>query len=231
MIESVKWYIDTWMKAMLRPVLFYQELPEGSWSEAPLRFVIATGWIMSFAITLSVFVMMYVPTGFELISGIKGRELIIVMPVLLLMGFVFFIMTILIVAAFVVAALLALLSAVAGVLNFLLILLGGSGNLNETMKAVFYSGGIFLVGVFTVLLAVLVKWHALSFNDWMTGESTLFYTAAIYIYGLWSIAGKKTHDVPRWKAFLAAIFPFLLMVVFNIVFAAKILPKFSRFIL
>ncbi|MFC1559606.1 YIP1 family protein [Candidatus Margulisiibacteriota bacterium] len=230
MINLAKAYLDVWWKVMLRPIFFFQDMPEGKWSEAALTFMLATSWILSFGITLAIFIIMYIPTGLNLIEGLKGRELVLATPVLLLMGVVFFIMTILIVALFVIAVLLALSFAVAGILNALLILLGGASNFSETLKAVFYSNAIFLMGLFTVLFAVMVKWQVLSFDDWLVGESTLFYASAVYLYGLWSIAGKKVHGVSRWKAFLAAVFPFLVLVIVNIFLSMKVLPKIETWI-
>lgn len=230
MMDNLKQYMDTWWKIVMKPILFYQDMPKDVWSGAPLTFVLITSWVISFFMTFSVFVIMYIPTGFSLIEGIKGRGLIIVTPVLLLMGLVFFIMTILIIAGFVIGALLGLLFAVAGVLNFLLLLLGGNSNFYETLKAVFYSSSIFLVAILTILLMMPVKWHLISFDNWIVGEKMLFYTAAVYIYGLWSIAGRKLHGVSRWQAFLAAVFPLILLIIINIVLAGKILPKVGTWI-
>lgn len=230
MIDNLKQYIDTWWKVIMKPVLFYQDMPKDNWSEAPLSFVLLTGWIISFIITSSVFIIMYIPTGLNLIEGIKGRGLLIVAPVILLMGAVFFILTILIVAGLVIGALLGLFFAIAGMLNFLLVLLGGNSDFFEMLKAMFYSSSIFLVTVVTVLLTIMVKWKLLAFNDWIVGENLLFYSTAVYIYGLWSIAGRKVHGVSRWRAFLAAVFPLILLIIFNIVVTIKILPKVGTWI-
>jgi uncharacterized membrane protein len=74
---------------------------------------------------------------------------------------------------------------------------------------------------------ISVKYKMMTFADWITGERVVFYCASVYLYGLFSILGKKTHNVPRWKAFLAATIPFIVLVLFNVILSAKVLPKLA----
>ena len=212
---------------MLRPILFYQDMPKGSWKEYPLSFALITGWIMAFFLTLVFFINNYLPTGLSLIEGIQGQKLLIVVPVLLVMAFAFFAMTTLIIGGIMIGAILGLLFFCAAVLNFLLILLGGTGNFFEVLKASLYASAVMLAGLLNIILMISVKYKLMSFSDWITGERVVFYCASVYLFGLFSILGRKTHNVPRWKAFLAATIPFIILVLINVLLSAKILPKLA----
>lgn len=223
----MNWYLDTLNRIILKPILFYQDMPKGKWHEDPLSFAMVTGWILAFALTLVFFINSYLPTGLSLIEGIQGPKMIIVIPVLAVMGFAFFAMTVLIVGGILIGAILGLLFFCAAVLNLLLILLGGKGNIFEVGKASLYSSAVMLAGLLNILLMLPVKLKMLTFADWITGERVVFYCAAVYLYGLFSILGRKTHNVPRWKAFLAATVPFIALVLINIILSAKVLPKLA----
>jgi len=221
----VNWYIERLIGIILRPIFFFQDMPGGSWQEDSLSFALVTGWILSFILTFVIFVNSYIPTGLSLIEGIYGKRLIIVLPVLLIMGFVFFAMSLLIIAGIMIIAIIALFMVCAAILNFLLVLLGGTGNVFEVIKASFYATAAVLAGVINILSMILVKYKVMSIENWITGERVIFYLTSVFLYGMFSIIGRKTHKVSRAKAFLAATIPFILLVLFNIVFSAKVLPK------
>jgi Yip1 domain len=223
----LNWYLDTLYKILVKPILFYQDMPKGKWRDDALSFEMVTGWILAFAVTVVFFINSYLPTGLSLIEGIQGRKLLIVVPVLTVMGFAFFAMTVLIVGGIFVVAIFGLLFVCAAVLNFLLILLGGKGNLFDVVKASLYSSACLLASLLNIVLMLLVKFKLMSFSVWITGERVIFYCVCVYLYGLFSILGRKTHNVPKWKAFLAATVPFIILVLMNIVLSGKILPKLS----
>jgi len=223
----LSWYFDTLYKIIVKPILFYQDMPKGSWKEDSLSFTLVTGWILAFSLTLVVFINNYLPTGLSLIDGIQGQKLIIVIPVLAIMGFAFFAMTVLIVGGMVIGSLLALFFSCAAVLNFLLMLLGGKGNVFDVVKASLYSSCVLLAGLLNIFLMLVVKYKLMTFSDWINGERVIYYCACVYLYGLFSILGRKTHSVPRWKAFLAATVPFIVLVLINVVLSSKILPKLA----
>ena len=223
----MNWYLENLNKIMLRPILFYQDMPKGSWKEYPLSFALITGWIMAFFLTSVFFINNYLPTGLSLIEGIQGQKLLIVVPVLLVMAFAFFAMTTLIIGGIMIGAILGLMFFCAAVLNFLLILLGGTGNFFEVLKASLYASAVMLAGLLNIILMISVKYKLMSLSDWITGERVVFYCASVYLFGLFSILGRKTHNVPRWKAFLAATIPFIILVLINVLLSAKILPKLA----
>ena len=226
----MNWYFDDLYKIIVKPILFYQEMPKGDWREEPLSFALVTGWILSFALTFVILFNNYLPTGLSLIEGIQGGKLIIVVPVLAVMGFAFFAMTVLILGGIIAIAVLGLLVSCAAVLNFLLILLGGKGHIFEVVKATLYSSAAMLSVLVNIFLMIAVKYKLMAFSIWVTGERVIFYCACVYLYGLFSILGRKVHKVPKWKAFLAATVPFIFLVLVNIIISAKILPKLAGMI-
>ncbi len=223
----MNWYLDTFNRIIFKPILFYQDMPKGSWHEDSLSFSMVTGWILAFVLTIVFFINSYLPTGLSLIEGVQGQKMIIVVPVLAIMGSAFFAMTVLIVGGILIGAVLGLLFFCAAVLNLLLILLGGKGSFFEVAKAMLYSSCVLLAGLINILLMLAVKQKMMAFSDWITGERVVFYCAAVFLYGLFSILGRKTHNVPRWKAFLAATVPFIVLVLINIILSAKVLPKLA----
>jgi hypothetical protein len=202
-------------------------MPKGKWREDALSFAMVTGWILAFALTVVFFINSYLPTGLSLIEGIQGHKLIIVVPVLAVMAFAFFAMTVLIVGGVFIGAIIGLFFVCAAILNFLLILLGGKGNLFEVVKASLYASACLLASLLNIFLMLTVKFKLMTFSNWIAGERVIFYCVCVYLYGLFSILGRKTHNVPRWKAFLAATVPFIILVLINIVLSGKVLPKLA----
>ncbi len=202
-------------------------MPKGTWSEDSLSFALVTGWILSFCFTLVVFVDSYLPTGLTLIDGIYGKKLIIAFPVLAVMGVAFFLMTLFIVAGLLIIGILGLYGVCAAALNFLLVLLGGNGNIYEVGKAVLYSAAATIAGSFNILIMMLVKYKIVSMPVWILLEKFVFYLVCLYLFGAFTVIGEKTHNLPRWRALLAAAVPFVMLVLFNIVFSAKVLPKLA----
>lgn len=221
----MNWYLETLNTLIVRPILFYQRMPKGTWRDDSLSFAMITGWIISITLTAVFFINSYIPTGLSLIEGIPQSKLIIIIPVLSVMGVAFFAMTALILGGIFICALVGLMFFCAAILNILLLLLGGKGNFAEVFKASLFACGVFLTGLLNILLMILVKHKIMSFSDWINGERVIFYCSAVFIYGLFSILGRKTHNLPKWKAFLAASIPFIILVALNIILSAKVLPK------
>ena len=231
MIGSIKWYSKTWWTIMARPVLFYTLMPEGLAYGEALTFAGATSWILSFVLTLAIFAVKFIEIGLYLIEKLSLWERLLTSPVMLVFSFVFFAMTVLIVGGFALAAIVGALYVFGSILHFVLRLLGGKGSFSETIKASFYSGAVFLLAALPVCLAVLTKYKIITMWQLSAVENMVYYIACVYIYGLWSIAGKKVHDVPRWKAALAAALPFAILIFFGVLFHSKVFPKLDRFLI
>jgi hypothetical protein len=204
-------------------------MPRSSWHEDSLTFGLITGWILTFTITLIIFINNYLPTGISLIDGIYGQKLLLALPVLLVMGFAFFMMTLLIIGFIFIGGILILLFLCSATLNVLLLLLGGNGNIYDVVKSILFSSGIFIAGAVNVALLILVKHKLISIDIWILFERIIYYIIAIFLMYLFTIIGENTHKLPRWRAVLAAAVPFAILVLINIVFSAKILPKLVGF--
>ena len=155
-------FIDNLLTLIMAPTRFFNEVPAKNWNEEPLTFTMICAWVLSFTLTLVVLVNSYIPTGFSLISGVAGKKLFIVLPVLFVMGLAFFIMTLLIVAGIFTIALVSLAVFCAAVLNFLFLLLGGTGNMMDVFKTTLYCNGLVLAGLINILLMIPVKFERIS---------------------------------------------------------------------
>ncbi len=227
----IKWYADLWQKIIARPILFYTVMPREDWKEEPLTFITLSSWILGLALTIAIFITQYVPIGKYLLEGLSGVQLVIVSPVTVTLAFVFFAMTYIIVGGFLMGALIFLLVVCGAIEHYILKLIGGKGDLKIMINAFFYSGAVFIFGLLPSLLAILTKWHFLNFWQFRISENLIYYFSCLYIYGLWSIAGRKIHDVPRWKAFVGAVIPVLILVAINVVLSSKILPRIENLFL
>lgn len=210
---------------MGRPIFFYVKMPEGQWSEEPLTFAAASAWIFAFGVTITVFFTQYLPTGLTLLEGLTPLKLLIVSPVVLVIASVFFGMTVLVIGGIMMVLVLGILYGVGVLIHFTLRIMGGKGNFFEMIKGAFYSGAAFLFGLIPCIIAIFAKYKLISFWQFQMSENIVYYIACIYIYGLWAIAGKKIHDVPRWKAFVGALLPLIVLVLVQIFLNAKIFPR------
>jgi hypothetical protein len=231
MMGKAKWYLETWYTVMVRPILFYTFLPEGAWHGEALTFAGATSWVLSFFLTFAIFLIKFIQIGLYLIENLTLWERVLTSPIMIVFAFVFFAMTTLIIGGFILAGILGALWGFAVVLHFVLKLLGGRGTLFETVKALLYSSAVFLVVLIPILFAILTKYRVVEMWQLSSLENVVYYFACIYIFGLWSIAGKKVHDVPRWKAFLAATLPFAILIFFGVLFHSKVFPKLAGFLI
>jgi hypothetical protein len=62
------------------------------------------------------------------------------------------------------------------------------------------------------------------------GFGFIYFLVLIYVYGLWAVAGRKTYGVPKWKAFLGAIVPIIILLIFGVLFDKIALPKLEPWI-
>ena len=223
-------FLDDLLTVIFAPNRFFADISAKSWNEEPLTFTMICSWILAIALTLVVLVNSYIPTGINLISGVAGKKLFIVLPVLLVMGVAFFLMTLLIIAGILTIALVSLALFCAAVLNFLFMLLGGSGNMMDVFKSTLYSNAVILAGLINIVLMVPVKFHLFPVGYWILGEKVIFLIALLYLFVLFAAAGAVTHKLSRWKAFLASTVPFVVLLLANMIFASKILPKLVGFL-
>ena len=228
--KVMDWYLNTWWSIMARPIYFFTNIPKGLWQEEALSFAGYTAWFISFFLAIAVFIVQQVPIGLRLTEGASLKQIIIASPVLIVFSSAFFAMTLLIVGGVMLGVVIGGLYVAGAVLHTVLKLLGGKGSLHQMIKASLYSGASLTAFIIPVVFAILIKAHLTQLWQLYTLENIVYYGVCLYIYGLWSIAGRKVHDVPKWKAFLAAILPLAVLVLFGVVFHAKVFPKVDKFL-
>ncbi|OGC12262.1 hypothetical protein A3K48_07395 [candidate division WOR-1 bacterium RIFOXYA12_FULL_52_29] len=218
MINMLRWYWKTWWQVMARPIYFYVKLKEESWKEKAYSFFLVSAWLVAFAMTAAVFFFQYLPIGATLIEGISGYKLLVIMPVMLTLAFVFFLITFFILAGLLVVSLTAAFFALAYLLHYIYLVLGGRGNVERALQAVFY-GSAFIVGAWLiVIIAFLTHFGFLSFELFRVGFNFIFVLLIVYAYGLLAVIGRRVYGVPKWKAFAGALVPFFLLLIFAFAF-------------
>jgi len=230
MNKVIKDYWDNCYAIIVRPIYFYTKLKDESWKEASLTFLLQTSWILGFLATIVVFILQYLSVGGALLEGISGFKIIIILPVLLALIFVFFLITFLILGGLFAFSFFLLLCLVSIILHYTYLFLGGKGNLNRTLISSLYSGAVLLAGAFVFVLMIFTKYGGLDFSLFRVGYNFIYFLMLLYIYGLWAIAGRKTYGISRTKAFLGAAVPIIVLLIFGVLFDKIALSKLQPWI-
>jgi len=230
MQKQIKWFLDIWWTVIIRPIYFYTKLKEEDWREKALTFFLINSWILAVVATLVIFIVQYVPIGSTLVEGLSGFKFVLILPVLLTLAFVFFLITVLILAGMFASAFFVLFYLAGYLLHYTYVILGGKGSLNRMLQSMFYSSAAITFGVIVLFLMILTGFGILDFSLFRVGLGFIYFLILLYIYGLWAVAGRKTYGVPRWKAFLGAVIPVIILLIFGIVFDKIALPKLEPWI-
>ncbi len=229
-INIIKNYLSTWWTVIVRPIYFYTKLKEENWQEDSLTFFLATVWLLSAVATATVFVIQYIPIGGTLVDGISGFKFIIILPVLITLAAVFFAITLLILGGIFVSVFFVMLFFVGVLLHYTYLCLGGRGTLNRIMQSLFYSSAVFLGGILIFLLMIFAGSGGLSFGLFRVGYNVFYFFMLLYVYGIWAIAGRKVYGVSKWKAFIGALIPIILLLIFGVLFDKIALLKIQPWI-
>jgi len=226
----IKWYLANWWTIIAQPIYFYTKLKEESWKEKSLTFLLVSSWLLAFFVTAVIFVIQYIPIGSTLIEGIAGFKFLIILPVLITLAFVFFMITFLISGGVLTVLFGAMFYAVGFILHYVYLILGGKGNFNRMLQDSFYSSAVVLAGLFPIFFAILVRYKLLDFSLFRVGYNLIYGLTLLYVYGLWAVAGRKAYGVPKWKAFVGAIAPIVLLLIIGIAFDKIALSKLESWI-
>ncbi|MFH1618194.1 MAG: hypothetical protein ABIJ26_03940 [Candidatus Margulisiibacteriota bacterium] len=226
----LKWYFDTWCKIMFRPIYFFTLMPEGEWTEEPVSFAAISSWIVAAVLSCVIFITQYIPIGVTLVGGISGMKFLIIFPVLLLLSFMFFLITFVISGGMLMVAFFCLFYALGYILHYALKFAGGKGRLADTVKSSFYSSGVVVFGVIPLILAMIVKRDILTFGFFMVGYNIIYFMAALYYYGLISIAVKKCEHLSKGKALVFGVLPLAVFVLLGIFVNKYLLPAIEPFL-
>ena len=224
------WFCSTWWVIILRPIYFYTVFAEEDWREKALTFLFVNSWILAAATALFVFFVQYVPIGKTLVGGVSGFKFVLILPVLIALAAVFFLITALILGGFFIGAFFVMFYAVSACLHYVYIMLGGKGHLNKMLQYVFYSSAVLAFGLLIILLMFLTSYGLLDFTLFRTGFIIVYGLISIYVYGLWAIAGRKTYGVSKTKAFIGALLPVIILLIFGVLFDKIALPVLQPWI-
>jgi hypothetical protein len=212
-------YFGTWWAIIARPILFYTKLKEESWQEGSLTFFLITAWLLSFISALAIFIILWLPTGATLVTGISGYKFLFIVPVLLTQAFAIFMITFSILGGLLTLGFGAAFIALAYILHYVYGLLGGKKvKPNRMVQSLLYSSAVLLFFSAAALFAILTRYNLLELSLFKVGFNIVFVFLAVYVYGLWAVAGRKAYGLPKWKAFAGALVPVLLLLIFLFIF-------------
>ena len=214
----LKTYFDTWFTVMARPILFFARLKEEAWQEQSLTFLLSGTWLLAVVMALGIFLVQFLPIGSTLLVEVTGWKLLLVAPVILTLGLVFYLITLLILGGLLVLGVGCAFYMLGVLLHGLGMLARGKGSLNRMVQSSFYSSAIILSGIFPVILAVLTRYGLLELSLFRVGFNLVVGLTAIFAYGLWAVALRKNYGVGKWQAFTAALVPALGLLIFLLAF-------------
>jgi hypothetical protein len=93
-----------------------------------------------------------------------------------------------------------------------------------------YSSAVLLPLVLVMSLAVLTKYGGLSFELFKVGLNFLAFLLTLFAYGLWAIACRKVYNLPKSRAFLCALAPVVMLLIFVFIFDKIALSKLQSWI-
>jgi hypothetical protein len=143
---------------------------------------------------------------------------VIILPVLVTLGLAFFMITFLIVGGLLVMLFGAAFIALGYILHYVYKPFGGKGSLNRMVQSSLYSSAVILFLVLPALFGVMTRYGWLELSLFKVGFNIVYVFIAVYVYGLWAVAARKTYGVARWQAFAGALVPVFLMLIFGFIF-------------
>ena len=230
MIKALKEYFVEWWIIIARPILFYTKLKEESWKEQSLTFLLFSSWILAAAFSLAIFIVQYLPIGATLVTGIIGFKFLLITPVILTLSFAFYMITLLIVGGVLSILFGAAFYAIGFILHYIYLAFGGQGRLNRMIQSSFYSSAVVLFLALPAAFAVVTRYGWLELSLFAVGFNIVYVFIAVYVYGLWAVAGRKTYGVAKWRAFAGALVPVVLLLIFGFIFDKIGLRKLEAWI-
>lgn len=225
MINKLNWYFEIFWEVVSAPILFYTILEKESWKEKALNFLVISSWILSFFITVTVFIIQIYPIGKTLFEGVTGLKFLLVAPVVLAVALMFFMIVFMILGGFALFFWYIAFYVLGLLLHLISKRLGGEGDLSNMLQAVFYASAVLLFFIIPLFFAVLVDRGVLSYDMFRVGYNLVYFLTCLFIYGLLSITLRKVGGHSKLKSFLIALVPFIILILFGIGFDLKGLEK------
>lgn len=224
MITLIRKYLRDFKQVLFNPAGFFAGR-DSCWDEKPFTFAVFSAWIFALGLAIFIFFQQYVPLGQYLVEGISGLKFLIILPVLILVGLVFFGITFIILGAFLMLAWVLGY----GFLGFLLLniarLLGGKGDIREITSAFFYSSGLLDFLLLVLILASFLQKGLIPVNLFILGFNIIFFTVVLYSLYIWSIILRRFCLLSGFKLGMVFLFLVLIVLAKSFVLNKLILPK------
>ncbi|MBI5700955.1 hypothetical protein HZC34_03785 [Candidatus Saganbacteria bacterium] len=232
-------YLNDLAKMIFRPILFFTVIPEGKWYDKPASFAGFTSALLSFVLASVIFVTQFMPIGSTMFEKVQPSKIIIASPVMAVLGLMFFAMTFALLFGLLLVILLILSATIGSLLfsaSFVLfskhestVGINNEGFLKD-IKASLYSSGSMAVFILPILMILLTKSSRMDFTNFKIGYNMLYSFWVLYMYGILAIIARKNHDLPKWKAFAAALLPIIFLILVGVVVSKVVLIKISSMI-
>ncbi|HTY12865.1 MAG TPA: hypothetical protein VMD02_01610 [Candidatus Omnitrophota bacterium] len=226
-----KKYLGLFNLVLMRPVLFFTKLPSGNWKEEPVLFCGVVAWVIAFFVSCVVFINQMLPIGLTIWVEVTGWKLVLVAPVAVVLSFMFFIMVYAVMGMVLTGLLLGLFYVLGWLLHFGGRMMGGLSDYTLSLKASFYSSAAALILIIPVLTVIFSKQGLVDFTNFKIGYNIVYSLFVVYLYGLMAIASRKIQGIERWEAFVAALLPAAVLVLFGIVMSVAILGKLQNWVI
>jgi hypothetical protein len=229
-IKGLKEYFAVWWKIMARPIYFYTFMEKGDWKDRSITFALTGCWILAAAFSAAAFVVQLVWIILGLTSGITGIKFLIILPVFAALCSMFLLMIFLLAGTIFSAVFFAGLFFLALLNDLVFKRCCGKSDINESIKSFFYSSAAIAFLVLIIIMAVFVKYKALSFQNFVAGSNIAMFAAAVYVWGLWSISSRKLYKTGKLISVFLTLIPVILMILLILVAGHKFLPALERWI-
>jgi hypothetical protein len=110
-------------------------------------------------------------------------------------------------------------------------LMGGKADLYQSIKASYYSSATSLLMILVAIMAIFSKRGLMDFTNFKIGYNIIYSFFVLYLYGIMAIASRKTHGVERWKAFVAALVPIVLLIVAGLAVNLVLINKIQNWVI
>ncbi len=231
MIKTMRWYFQSWIEIVLRPIYFFTFMEKGNVSKESFSYMLISSWLFSAVLSFLVFVIVLLPMYWVLVANLAFNKFLTVLPVFFLLCFMFYCLILLILGGVMIGAIFVFFTVMAALQDFVMTkILGEKGEIKETIKSFYYSTSVLFSGILISSIALLTKYGYISGENFAAGTNIVMYLSAVYLWGLWSIATKKVYNTTRSKAIWGTLIAVLLVVSLLVLVSLKFIPILERWI-
>ncbi len=89
----LKDFFSVLSEILLNPILFFSDIKDEDWYQRPVTIAGIASLILSFAVTISIFITTYLPIGATLFEKVNPSRVIFAYPTIVVLGFAFSVIT------------------------------------------------------------------------------------------------------------------------------------------